>query len=309
MRIQGFNIKNFSNIKNLTIGKMAINRDYSYPIGDVTVFIGEPGSGKSEILRTLNFFLKCITGDVYQAAKMYDATLLCYGKKEESLKKWRENDPPPKRLNPPIFTIIFENYGGLYEYQLCIQPDYLGLPYISYERLNIYIDKATWIPIFVSNYKGDIWTYNNNNKTRVVPTNNIKALVPRTITALKLLGALNLFDILKEQDTEASIFIEINKLHGSEFFTMENPDANVHPSELQQLAFKCAKNAPCFLVTNRPSFLNHFGSESVWVIKKNNERKIEAKRASENSRILCLEDEGNSLGDLWNRGHFSAMEK
>jgi len=90
---------------------------------------------------------------------------------------------------------------------------------------------------------------------------------------------------------------------------IEEPENQLHPRLLPELAEECRKGADAsqlLVTTHSPFFLNALQPEEVWVLYRDEKGYTAARRASEMQGVREFMDHGARLGHLWMEGHFEA---
>jgi predicted ATPase len=90
------------------------------------------------------------------------------------------------------------------------------------------------------------------------------------------------------------------------FICIEEPENGLYHKSLESLAGEFRQHASprkgdsqIFITTHQPYFVNSLDPTEVWVIKKNEDGFSSINRASDNSRIIALVEQGFPLGSLW----------
>ena len=122
-KIEGFRIKNFRALKDVTLGQLWNKRDVE-PLTPMTAVIGKNGVGKSSLFDAFGFLADCLTADVEVA---------CDARGRGGFSRLRSHD----HTGPMKFEIYYRE--GLNDrpitYELSIDVDKSGRPYVLRERL------------------------------------------------------------------------------------------------------------------------------------------------------------------------------
>jgi len=122
-RIEGFRIKNYKALRDITLGKLWNTRD-AKPLMPMTAVIGKNGVGKSTIFDAFGFLADCLRGGVEEA---FDSR----GRGGfERIRSQGQKDSIE-------FEIYYKEDGNArpITYELSIDIDSLGRPYVAKERL------------------------------------------------------------------------------------------------------------------------------------------------------------------------------
>ena len=122
-QIHGFRVKNFKVLKDLTLGKLW-NQQYAEPLTPMTCVIGKNGVGKSTLFDAFGFLSDCLKLGVEEACDAKGrggfSRILSQGQK-----------------GPIEFEVYYKEDGNArpITYELSIDLDYSGRPYVVRERL------------------------------------------------------------------------------------------------------------------------------------------------------------------------------
>ncbi len=122
-RIEGFRVKNFKVLRDVTLGRLW-NRRESEPLTPMTAVIGKNGVGKSSLFDAFGFIADCLKYGVEEACDIRGRggfhRILSQGEKA-----------------PIEFEIYYKEDGNArpITYELAIDEDELGRPYVLKERL------------------------------------------------------------------------------------------------------------------------------------------------------------------------------
>lgn len=163
--IQGFSVKNFGPLKNISMGKLW-NTQNAEALTPLTAVIGKNGVGKSTLFDVFGFLSDCLKYGVEEACDMNG---------RGSFKKLRSQGS-----NEPIeFHIYYkeDNSSRPLTYELSIDLDREERPYVKYERLRQRRkgQKTGW-PfsfLFLNEGKGIVWKGEQDGRLIVEDNNNI----------------------------------------------------------------------------------------------------------------------------------------
>ena len=122
-KIEGFRIKNFGTLKDITLGRLW-NRQESKPLTPMTVVIGKNGVGKSTLFDAFGFLADCLSSGVEEACDARGR-----GGFEKILSQGQKG--------PIEFNIYYKEDGNArpITYELSIDLDDSGRPFVLKERL------------------------------------------------------------------------------------------------------------------------------------------------------------------------------
>jgi predicted ATPase len=122
-KIEGFRIKNYRALRDITLGKLWNTRN-AKPLTPMTAVIGKNGVGKSTIFDAFGFLADCLKGGVEEACDFRGR-----GGFEGILSQGQEDCIE--------FEIYYKEDGNArpITYELSIGLDSLGRPYVRRERL------------------------------------------------------------------------------------------------------------------------------------------------------------------------------
>lgn len=95
----------------------------------------------------------------------------------------------------------------------------------------------------------------------------------------------------------------------AELIGIEEPENQLHPKLLYELAEECRKSAQrsqLIITTHSPEFVNALRPEEVWVIYRDDKGHTNAQRAADMKGIPEHVATGGMLGDLWMEGFFES---
>ena len=143
-KIEGIQIKNFGPLKNIVMGKTLSNQK-DMALGNVTVIIGPSGNGKSTLADAFGFLADCLELGVEAA---------CDVKNRGGFSQIRSQG-----ITEPVkFELYYRESKNTrpITYELEIDEDSMGRPYVKEERLRQRVEKRGW-PLsflFLQNGKG-----------------------------------------------------------------------------------------------------------------------------------------------------------
>lgn len=122
-KIEGFRIKNYCALKEVTLGKLW-NLQKSEPLTPLTAVIGKNGVGKSTLFDSFGFLADCLKNGVEEA---------CDSRGRGGFKKIRSQG----QIGPIEFEIYYKEDGNArpITYELTIDLDSTERPYVQKERL------------------------------------------------------------------------------------------------------------------------------------------------------------------------------
>jgi predicted ATPase len=122
-KIEGFRIKNYRVLKDVTLGKLW-NMQQAKPLTPMTAVIGKNGVGKSSLFDAFGFLADCLKSGVEEG---------CDARGRGGFERIRSQG-----INEPIeFHIYYKQHGKArpITYELAIDTDRTGRPYVKRERL------------------------------------------------------------------------------------------------------------------------------------------------------------------------------
>jgi predicted ATPase len=122
-KIDGFRVKNYRVLRDVTLGKLW-NTPKAKPLSHMTAVIGKNGVGKSTLFDAFGFLADCLKFGVEEA---------CDQRGRGGFERLRSQD-----VNDPIeFEVYYKEDGKTrpITYELTIDTDSSGRPYVVYERL------------------------------------------------------------------------------------------------------------------------------------------------------------------------------
>ena len=122
-RIEGFNIKNYGVLQDVTLGKLW-NTQRNRPLTPMTVVIGKNGTGKSTLFDAFGFLADCLKLGVEEA---------CDARGRGGFERIRSQGSE----DPIEFQIYYrqDSRSRPITYELAIDADHTGRPYVTQERL------------------------------------------------------------------------------------------------------------------------------------------------------------------------------
>ena len=92
-----------------------------------------------------------------------------------------------------------------------------------------------------------------------------------------------------------------------QFIGIEEPENQLHPRLLPELAEECRKAAASsqlIVTSHSPFFVNALAAEEVWVLYRDEDGYTQARRAADMQGISQFMEHGAALGQLWMEGQF-----
>ena len=92
-----------------------------------------------------------------------------------------------------------------------------------------------------------------------------------------------------------------------QFIGIEEPENQLHPRLLPELAEECRKAAASsqlMVTSHSPFFVNALAAEEVWVLYRDEDGYTQARRAADMQGISQFMEHGATLGQLWMEGQF-----
>ncbi|SLM29549.1 conserved hypothetical protein [Desulfamplus magnetovallimortis] len=122
-KIEGFRIKNFRALKDVTLGRLW-NQQKEVPLTPMTAVIGKNGVGKSTLFDAFGFLADCLKSGVEEA---------CYTRGRGGFERIRSQEED----EPIEFEVYYKENGNArpITYELAIDVDSSGRPYVLSERL------------------------------------------------------------------------------------------------------------------------------------------------------------------------------
>lgn len=121
--IEGFRVRNYRTLKDITIGRLGYQQD-TEPLTPMTAVIGKNGVGKSSLFDAFGFLADCLKSGVEEAC-------------DASGRNGYERIHSQNQDGPIEFEIYYKEDGNVrpITYELAIDLDQSGRPYVSKERL------------------------------------------------------------------------------------------------------------------------------------------------------------------------------
>ena len=122
-KIEGFRVKNFRVLRDVTLGKLW-NLPKDAPLTPMTAVIGKNGVGKSTLFDAFGFLADCLKNGVEEA---------CDARGRGGFKRIRSQG----QSGPLEFEVYYREEGSArpITYELAIELDDAGRPYVQRERL------------------------------------------------------------------------------------------------------------------------------------------------------------------------------
>ena len=122
-KIQGFRVRNFKVLKDVTLGRLW-NQQKSQPLSDMTAVIGKNGVGKSALFDAFGFLADALKSGVEEA---------CDARGRGGFERIRSQG----ETGPIEFDVYYKQHGNArpITYEMAIDADESGRPYVLRERL------------------------------------------------------------------------------------------------------------------------------------------------------------------------------
>lgn len=150
-RIEGISIKSYGSLRNITLGK-TFSHQNCQPLSNMTTIIGPSGNGKSTIADVFGFIADCLDGDVEAA---------CDANNRGGFEQIRSQG-----INEPIsFELYYRESSNTrpITYELAIDLDKMGRPYVKEERLRQRVESRGWPKSFLHLQNGSGFAFEGNS--------------------------------------------------------------------------------------------------------------------------------------------------
>lgn len=146
-KIEGIRIKNFGPLKDIVMGKTLSNQKAAV-LNNMTAVIGPSGNGKSTLADAFGFLADCLELGVEAA---------CDEKNRGGFQQLRSQGAQ----DPIMFELYYRENSNTrpITYELNIDEDRLGRPYVKEERLRQRVDKRGWPLSFLYLQNGKGYAY------------------------------------------------------------------------------------------------------------------------------------------------------
>lgn len=180
-KIEGISIKNYGSLKNVTLGK-TFSHQTNRPLGNMTTIIGPSGNGKSTIADVFGFIADCLEMDVEAA---------CDANNRGGFEQIRSLG-----INEPIGIELYYRESGNTRpitYELLIDLDKSGRPYVKEERLRQRVETRGWPKSFLHLQNGVGFAFEGNTGGQDDETGAIDGTkVPVELSDNRKLGVVTL---------------------------------------------------------------------------------------------------------------------
>lgn len=156
-KIEGFRVKNFRALKDVTLGRLWNNRSQEEPLTPMTAVIGKNGVGKSTLFDAFGFLADALKSGVEEA---------CDARGRGGFERIRTQG----QTGPIEFEVYYKEDGNArpITYEVAIDIDRTGRPYVQKERLRQRRkgQKHGWPFSFLvlNNGKGVVWKGNQEGR-------------------------------------------------------------------------------------------------------------------------------------------------
>lgn len=156
-KIEGFRVKNFRALKDVTLGRLWNNRGQEEPLTPMTAVIGKNGVGKSTLFDAFGFLADALKSGVEEA---------CDARGRGGFERIRTQG----QTGPIEFEVYYKEDGNArpITYEVAIDIDRTGRPYVQKERLRQRRkgQKHGWPFSFLvlNNGKGVVWKGNQEGR-------------------------------------------------------------------------------------------------------------------------------------------------
>lgn len=180
-KIEGISIKNYGSLRNVTLGK-TFSHQYTRPLSNMTTIIGPSGNGKSTIADVFGFIADCLEMDVETA---------CDAHNRGGFEQIRSQG-----VEEPIgFEIYYRESSNTrpITYELSIDLDKTGRPYVREERLRQRVESRGWPKSFLHLQAGSGFAFEGNSGGQDDETGAIEGTkVPVSLSDNRKLGVVTL---------------------------------------------------------------------------------------------------------------------
>lgn len=151
-KIEGIQIKNYGPLKNIVLGKTRTNQQ-AKALGNLTAIIGPSGNGKSTLADAFGFIADCLDIGVEEA---------CDVNNRGGFEKLRSQGSD----QPISFELYYRESSNTrpITYELVIDADSMGRPYVKEERLRQRIERYGWPRSFLFLQDGKGYAFEGSEK-------------------------------------------------------------------------------------------------------------------------------------------------
>lgn len=180
-KIEGISIKNYGSLKHITLGKTFSNQG-ERPLNNMTTIIGPSGNGKSTIADAFGFIADCLEMDVETA---------CDAGNRGGFEQIRSQGVEDA-ISFELYYRESRNTRPI-TYELSIDLDRTGRPYVKEERLRQRIEQRGWPKSFLHIQNGNGFAFEGNTGGQDDETGAIDGTkVPVTLSDNRKLGVVTL---------------------------------------------------------------------------------------------------------------------
>jgi len=160
-KIEGFRVKNFRALKDVTIGKLW-NLQQTRPLTPMTAVIGKNGVGKSSLFDAFGFLADCLRQGVEEA---------CDARGRGGFERIRSQE----QKGPIAFDVYYQGEGsqGPIGYRLAIDLDATRRPYVSREILLQYLPSRKLHYLLLAMLGGKGWAWKGEEAGRAVDPDTV----------------------------------------------------------------------------------------------------------------------------------------
>lgn len=180
-KIEGITIKNYGSLKYITLGR-TFSYQYARPLSNMTTIIGPSGNGKSTIADVFGFIADCLETDVEAA---------CDASNRGGFEQIRSQG-----VNEPIsFELYYRESSNTrpITYELSIDIDKMGRPYVREERLRQRVAKRGWPKSFLHLQNGSGFAFEGNTGGQDDDTGAVDGTkIPVSLSDSRKLGVVTL---------------------------------------------------------------------------------------------------------------------
>lgn len=180
-KIEGIAIKNYGSLKNVILGK-TFSHQKERPLGNMTTIIGPSGNGKSTIADVFGFIADCLEMGVEAACDAGNR-----GGYEQIISQGS--------YEPISFELYYRESSNTrpITYELSIDLDKYGRPYVKEERLRQRVENRGWPKSFLHLQNGEGFAFEGNKGGQDDETGAIDGVkVPVTLSDNRKLGVVTL---------------------------------------------------------------------------------------------------------------------
>ena len=177
-QLEGIRIENYRALKSVRMGRTQTSRA-AEPLTKMVALIGPNGAGKSSFLDALGFLGDCLAGNVEEA---------CDREHRGGFELMRTSGA----TGPVVLDLYYRESAGEkpISYELRIDVDERGMPFVAYERLRQRNENQKWgMPLSyleLTKGKGFAWTGEKDKKTNKNQKEPVKLDDPRKLGIVSL---------------------------------------------------------------------------------------------------------------------------